>query len=193
MLGIILCGGQSFRMGQDKGMLKLEEKHWAEHAYAKLRQLDIPVVISVNNNQVANYGSIFNPEQLTVDHASLDIKGPLCGVLSVHIQYPEEDLFVLACDILNMEYDMIELLYRNFHTDQTSEAFLFINDNEPEPLCAIYKSVALKHIYQMYIAGQLHKHSMKFALEQMQVSTFTITDDQKKYFKNYNTHKELKG
>jgi molybdopterin-guanine dinucleotide biosynthesis protein A len=192
MLGIILCGGQSLRMGEDKGLLKMKEKNWAEHAYNKLRQLDIPVVISVNNNQLADYSSIFNPEQLTVDHANLHIKGPLCGVLSVHLQYPEQDLFVLACDILNMEYVMIEFLYRIFYTDQASEAYLFLNDKEPEPLCAIYKAVALKHIYQMYISGQLPKHSMKFALEQMHVSTFPITDSQKIYFQNYNNQKERK-
>jgi molybdopterin-guanine dinucleotide biosynthesis protein A len=36
MLGIILCGGQSLRMGRDKGLLKLEAKTWAQTAIDKM-------------------------------------------------------------------------------------------------------------------------------------------------------------
>ena len=57
MLGIILCGGQSSRMGSDKGLLKLEAKTWAQTAIDKMTVLNIPVKISVNNQQYSEYAT----------------------------------------------------------------------------------------------------------------------------------------
>ncbi|MES1226406.1 MAG: NTP transferase domain-containing protein, partial [Bacteroidota bacterium] len=39
MIGVILCGGQSVRMGADKGMLRLQTKTWAQIAVDKMAQL----------------------------------------------------------------------------------------------------------------------------------------------------------
>ena len=53
MLAIILCGGRSSRMGTDKGLLKLEETTWVQSAAEKMKQLNLPVYISVNQDQVS--------------------------------------------------------------------------------------------------------------------------------------------
>src|SRR6185436_20377186 len=98
MLGVILCGGQSSRMGSDKGLLIINEKTWTQIAIEKLASLDIPVKISVNSNQYSAYQSKFSSIELIVDDASLPVKGPLTAVLSCHLKYPSEDLFILACD-----------------------------------------------------------------------------------------------
>ncbi|GGH03134.1 NTP transferase domain-containing protein [Pedobacter zeae] len=48
MLGIVLCGGQSLRMGTDKGLLIHQDKLWAQVAADKLSVLDLLVNFSVN-------------------------------------------------------------------------------------------------------------------------------------------------
>lgn len=193
MLGVILCGGQSLRMGTDKGLLKMMKSTWAQNAYEKLSQLDLSIVISVNSNQIAEYAELFNDGEIIIDNSKLQLKGPLCGVLSVHLQYPQQDLFVLACDMPLIETALLKYLFQLSNEDDQADAYLFLNEGEPEPLCAIYRSKALADIYQLYVTDSLSKHSMKFVLEQMHASFHPIKENQKQYFRNLNAHADING
>jgi molybdopterin-guanine dinucleotide biosynthesis protein A len=193
MLGVILCGGKSSRMGSDKGLLKLHAGTWAQTAVEKLMALQIPVVLSVNPNQYRDYSPIFTLEQLVKDDEKLDVHGPLCGVLSVHLKYPQEDLLVLACDMPLMENAVLSQLLETYQQNLSYDAFLFTNEGEPEPLCAIYRANGLTQIMQMLQAGQLTKHSMKFTIEHVDSLSIPLLDEQKRYFRNFNAHAELNG
>jgi molybdenum cofactor guanylyltransferase len=193
MTGVILCGGQSTRMGVDKGLLKLHANTWAQTAVDKMVQLNIPVVLSVNHQQFEEYATVFDAGKLVTDNPLLKLKGPLLGVLSVHLLYPHEHLLVLACDMPLMETSLLKQLPDAFNNDANHNAFVFINNNEPEPLCGIYTAPALAHIYQLYQANKLVKHSMKFALENMHVAYLPVKPAQQKFFRNFNAHAELNG
>lgn len=193
MLGVILCGGQSTRMGSDKGLLKPEAKTWAQTAFDKITVLQLPVVLSVNANQYPDYAEIFSAAQLIKDNDSLILKGPLCGVLSVHLQYPLEDLLILACDMPLMEPELLKELLAHYYQHTDASAFVYTNDGEPEPLCGIYKAKGLSHIIHLYQSQQLFKHSMKFVLDHLWVYTLPIAEEKKKFFLNFNTHAELNG
>lgn len=203
MTGVILCGGQSTRMGTDKGLLKAplppqggylnEANTWAQTAVDKLVKLLLPVVISVNKNQYADYATVFSTKQLITDNDSLQLKGPLAGLLSVHLQHSSEDLLLLACDMPLIETDLLKELISIYRQSNTPDAFVYKNDNEPEPLCGIYKASGLKHILQLYQTNQLPKHSMKYMLEHINTHLIPLTDDKKKCFHNFNAHAELNG
>lgn len=193
MIGVILCGGQSSRMGTDKGLLKLHANTWAQTAVDKLAELQLPVVISVNKNQYDDYATIFSPHQLIIDNDSLQIKGPLAGLLSVHLQHHTEDLLLLACDMPLMETSLLKELVTIYNQDSAADTLVYINDGEPEPLCGIYKSSGLNHILHLYQTSQLPKHSMKFMLEHINTHFVPLTDDKKKCFRNFNAHAELNG
>ena len=193
MLGVILCGGQSIRMGSDKGLLKLEAKTWAQTAIDKMAVLNIPVKISVNNNQYDSYAAVFSTDNLITDNASLPLRGPLQGALSSHLQYPTEDLFILACDMPMMEPFLLKELYDQYTQYPRNDAYIFANDGEPEPLCGIYTAKGLSIILTMLQNGQLAKHSMKFMLDHLTVHPIAVKDEQKKYFRNFNAHAELNG
>jgi molybdopterin-guanine dinucleotide biosynthesis protein A len=202
MLGVILCGGQSSRMGADKGMLKapLPQKEgylndantWAQTAVDKISALAIPVVLSVNEKQLTDYSTIFSARQLVTDNAALSIKGPLSGLLSVHLQYPAEDLLLLACDMPLMETDLLKELIAQYQT-LPADTFVFVNDGEPEPLCGIYTAAALSGIYHSHVLSPLPKHSMKYLLEHSNTITIPVPADKKKCFRNFNAHAELNG
>lgn len=145
MLGVVLCGGQSTRMGSDKGLLPLEAQTWAQTAVNKFILLQLPVRISVNAAQQAAYAQVFDSTFLVTDNNTIRVKGPLLGLLSVHLQYPDEDLFVLACDMPLMDPSLLKELYQAF-SPQKADAFVFINAGAPEPLCGIYTAAGLQTI-----------------------------------------------
>jgi molybdenum cofactor guanylyltransferase len=186
MLGVILCGGDSTRMGRDKGLTPGEAQTWAGSAVEKMATLGIPVVVSVNARQLPHYAQVFASKRLIPDDPALAIRGPLAGLMSVHAAYPAEDVFVLACDLPLMDPVLLTNLYlrRKQHTD--AQAYLYTADGEPEPLCAIYTAPGLALITGLYYADRLLRHSMKYALGQLTVDSQPIPEDKKQCFENFN-------
>ena len=193
MLGIILCGGQSLRMGSDKGLLKLESRTWAQTAIDKMAALNIPVKISVNKQQYPEYAEVFSADDLVTDNETLQLKGPLLGLLSCHLFFPAETLFILACDMPLMEPSILIHLNQKYQQSSASEAYVFTNNNEREPLCGIYTAKGLASIISLLNNGQLTKYSMKFMLDHLTVSEIEANEEQKKCFRNFNAHAELNG
>jgi len=190
MVGVVLCGGQSTRMGTDKGLLKSYANTWAEAAANKLKALALDIKISINTKQFGNYSNIFPVEILIADNDSLKIKGPLCGILSVHIQHPSQDLLVLACDMLLLETEILEELLAYYRLHPDAEAIVFTNANEPEPLCGIYRAKGLTQIHHLYKKGQLPNYSMKNVLESISTFLIPLSMDKTKLFSNFNTQAE---
>ena len=193
MIGIVLCGGKSTRMGSDKGLLKLEAKTWAQTAVDKFTELKISTLLSVNDAQYKEYQTIFSTDQLVKDNETLDMHGPLSGVLSIHLQGPNEDLFVLGCDMPLMETSIMKKLIHHYEQDDEHHAYVFTNDGEPESLCAIYRSKSLAMVLSMYHSDLLPKHSMKYMLDHIKVYNIPIADEEKRFFRNFNAHSELNG
>ena len=190
MTGVVLCGGQSTRMGTDKGLLRLREKTWAEHAADKLASLQIPVVVSVNIQQLNAYSKIFHTEELIIDDENLSLKGPLLGLMSVHQQMKQEDLFVLACDISEMNTALLQNL-NEIYKRETAEAYVYATGEKPQPLCAIYTSAALNKIEELYQQQQLKKFSMMHVLECIETKHIPVLAAVAQYFNNYNSPEDV--
>jgi len=193
MIGVVLCGGQSFRMGADKGLLKNETSVWARIAYDKLAALNIPVRVSVNENQYSSYADIFSAEELITDDTTFQVRGPLLGMISTHLRYPADAIFVLACDMLIMEVSILAQLLKVCQEQKDAGACVYTSDGEPEPLCGIYKPESIESIIRMYESGKLSKHSMKFMLDHINTHKIPLGTDDKKFFRNFNSHAALNG
>ena len=193
MLGIILCGGQSLRMGADKGLLTHDDKVWALLAGDKLRKLDIPVAFSVNPIQQQAYAAHLEKEKLIVDQADLDIRGPLLGVLSAHLSHEAEDLFLLACDLVLMESSTLQMLLHIYKTEASFDVYIFTKDNEQEPLCGIYTSQGLRKVMSTLHTTGLEKHSMKFVLSKLRVCEIVLDEKDYRSFINFNSHSQING
>jgi len=181
------------RMGTDKALLHTTGITWAQSAANKLAQLLLQVSFSVNEGQYNIYATAFRQTAIIKDNSSLQVYGPLSGLLSVHLQHPLEDIFVLACDMPLMESFVLGELYNLYHTNKNADAYIFTNDNEPEPLCGIYCAKGLAAILKMQQQNKLPRHSIKFILSQLNVQYVPIKENQKKYFTNFNSPTDLHG
>jgi molybdenum cofactor guanylyltransferase len=186
MTGVVLCGGASTRMGTDKGLLKEEEITWAELAAQKLSSLNLPVFISINPRQLQTYEQIFLRNQLIVDNKAFDAKAPLFGLLSAHLQLPEEDLFVLACDLKDMTTSLMQKLYACAEQEM-HEAYVYQAQNRPQPLCGIYRAVGLHKVYGLYQEGTLGRFSMMHTLEVLNTKYIPVNEEDEAAFNNYNS------
>lgn len=191
MIGVVLCGGQSTRMGSDKGLMQYKSLTLAELVLSKLAASIEQVVLSVNEQQYVSYAKKFPELVIVKDDMALAVYGPLKGILSVHLQYPAVDLLVLACDMLSMHTDVLKYLI-NTSSVKEEDAFVFQTNKYIEPLCAIYTAKGLTKIYQLYNQGQLKKNSMHSILESIQTCYLPVNQEWNNYFNNYNSPADLR-
>ncbi len=191
MKGVVLCGGQSLRMGHDKGLLVSgkEKNVWARIMKKKFSQISVSTVLSINSMQNENYLRHFDEKDLVVDSPTINIEGPLLGLLSVHIKYPDQDLMVVGCDMINMDGVVLMKLFSS-HTASKTEAISFKGERI-EPLCAVYTSIGLAKIYTAYRKKKLHRNSMMHVLEKLNTAYISIPDEWKIFFKNFNSAEDL--
>jgi molybdopterin-guanine dinucleotide biosynthesis protein A len=191
MLGVILSGGASSRMGKDKGLVKTGDQYWASLAAEKISSLAIPVVISVNRFQLPVYLREFKDNKLIPDDETLKVRGPLSGILSVHNKNKRDDLLVLACDMPLMESFILQQLQNAYKEDPGYQAYVYASDEGLEPLVGIYSHNALRKIIESVKAGKLKKFSMHSVLESLKVFRIEIPQENRQYFQNFNNPKDL--
>ena len=190
MTGVVLCGGNSTRMGSDKGLLKEEEETWSELATRKLKALGMPVYISINSQQYSAYEQIFPLEKLLVDDDRFEAKAPLFGLLSVHLRMPQEDLFVLACDIKDITPLLLEDLLASSQ-EESYDVVVYRTREKPQPLCGSYRARGLQTIYKLFSEGQLKRYSMMHVLELLNTKLIAVAETDLPLFANYNNPEEL--
>jgi molybdopterin-guanine dinucleotide biosynthesis protein A len=193
MIGLILCGGQSKRMGNDKGLLFYQGQTWASIAAKKLHELKLQVKFSVNSQQELIYKKLFRQNDLILDREDLVVGGPLKGVLSAHLAFPDKDLVVLACDLILMESILLKKLIEDRKKSDAFDAHVYSRAEFYEPLCGIYTAKGLAKIANLYLNGKLEKHSMQFVLSHLLTAKTVLTVNDVRYFANFNSPTELEG
>jgi molybdopterin-guanine dinucleotide biosynthesis protein A len=180
-------------MGQDKGLIdsKSEAKAWAEIVRDKFYTISIPSFLSINQSQTENYLLHFNEDDLIVDNPSLKVQGPLLGLFSVHLKYPDQDLIVVACDMINIDSVALMKLVSSYNSSHP-DAIAFKGERI-EPLCAIYSSQGLTKIYSAHQEKKLYKNSMMHALEELNAEYISIPEKWNSFFKNFNNAEDLNG
>ncbi|MEC7859733.1 MAG: NTP transferase domain-containing protein [Pseudomonadota bacterium] len=136
--GLILSGGESRRMGQDKALLKFEGVTQLNKVYSLLAAHLSQVFISSRNDQSDNderkkYNQIID---------RYDNLGPIAGILSAMQEHPGVDWLVVACDLINLDSHTLSYLIENYSAEYDFVAYKSEHDGLPEPLCAIYGSMA---------------------------------------------------
>jgi molybdopterin-guanine dinucleotide biosynthesis protein A len=173
-------------MGSDKGLLQTNAVSWAQRAATLLSAHQLPVVFSVNAQQTISYTLHFPAVTLLPDNADLPVKGPLKGLLTIHRTYPQEDLFILACDMQDMQACVPSLLIEQYR-QIPAEAFVYTHALHPEPLCGIYTAKGLRKIDALVQEQQLSRYSMQHILSLLNTHFTPIPATWHSFFTNYNS------
>lgn len=188
LLGVVVCGGQSKRMGSDKGLLLIDSKTWSEHVSEKIKAAGIPVVMSINAGQEEAYKKLFFGDDLIVDH--FDLGGPMNGLLSVHRKFPEQDILFMACDMIEMEQTIIRDIVDAYEKNKAFDFYAYEVERVVQPFCAIYTAKALENMLYKLEQQSLASSSMRYTLENG--NTYRMSTPDSFSFVNYNTLDERK-
>lgn len=135
LYGLVLAGGQSRRMGQDKALLLHDGRSQLDNAMALLATVTERQFVSTRKDQQQE------PERgrfaQIVDR--YDDIGPVAGILSALETHADVDWLVVACDLPNLDAMTLEFLIDNQAIEKPFSAFRSSSDGLPEPLCAIYR------------------------------------------------------
>ncbi|GAA0859259.1 molybdenum cofactor guanylyltransferase [Aliiglaciecola litoralis] len=99
IIGVVLSGGASRRMGTDKALLEIAQQSMLERAVQVLKQTTVTKVEISRNGRNKDYISDILPN-----------KGPLSGIHSVAMRFPYSDLIVLPVDLPLISVSAIQSL-----------------------------------------------------------------------------------
>ena len=148
IFGLILAGGYSRRMGQDKALLDFHGKPQIEYIYDLLQRHCSKVFLSKRADQ-----SAYKDIESINDSNEFSGHGPLGGILSAMKAYPQADWLVVACDLPLITDETILKLLNDRDPQKTATAFISTQDGLPEPLCAIWEGHAYDPVLGLFNAG----------------------------------------
>ena len=139
LLGLVLAGGRSTRMGVDKSTIAYHGKPQYEYLYDLLALYCDDVFLSVNAEQALQLaGSRFKllPDDSTV-------KGPLAGILTAfQNQSAHHAWLVVVCDLPFLSEQSIQKLVFNRKSETIATAFWDSDHRFPEPSVCIWEPAA---------------------------------------------------
>jgi molybdopterin-guanine dinucleotide biosynthesis protein MobB len=148
ILGLVLTGGKSTRMGTDKAALAYGAEEESRRVYGLLQEFCSEVFVSCRADQADLPGRRGLPQI----HDILLGKGPLSGILSAFEARPDATWLVAACDLPRLDRGVLAALVAGRNPFRVATAFRGYQDF-PEPLCALYEPKARARLWQFLAAG----------------------------------------
>lgn len=139
LFGLLLTGGKSRRMGQDKALLDRRGRSQLAFVIELLEKVTERQFVSTRPDQVDD------PERNRFEQIvdQYDDLGPMAGILSALGTHSGVDWLVLACDLPNLDEETLACLVSRRSMEKPFTAFRSSYDDLPEPLCAIYRAESL--------------------------------------------------
>ncbi|WP_432645230.1 molybdenum cofactor guanylyltransferase [Methanobrevibacter sp.] len=195
---IILCGGQSRRMGQDKGSMIIQNKPMIKHILSTLNNhIDEAIIVLNDQTRIDKYNKFINPKEYTYPITFLEDKiknkGPLPGIMTGLMEITSDYALILPCDSPYVSVEYIKTIFSQI--DENYQAIVpYHNDNNKlktsEPLHSIYKKDIIPEIEKLVNEDTLH---IKGLIEKIDTKFILIDNKkiEKKEFKNLNRPEDI--
>ncbi|MCB0414951.1 MAG: molybdopterin-guanine dinucleotide biosynthesis protein B [Bdellovibrionales bacterium] len=179
LIGLVLAGGFSTRMKQDKGALSYYGRSQVQYMSDLLSPMVKECYVSVREQQLEN-----NPHlrglSLLVD--KFPSKGPMAGILSGLEEFPHQPILVVACDLPLVAEDVLQDLIDSRNPYKVATCFLNPEKGWPEPLCTLWEPKAKSILYSYLGIG---RHCPRKILFNSSIESIEVKD--RKALQNANT------
>ncbi|MGI8501862.1 MAG: molybdenum cofactor guanylyltransferase [Hassallia sp.] len=186
LTAIILAGGKSSRMGEDKALISIQGVPLLQRIY-KIAE-DCAATVYVVTPWEERYQNILPPKCQFIKEALLS-GGPLVGFAQGLAQVQTDWVLLLACDLPNLRVEVLQE-WANQLDDVTDEAIAALAHHIKgwEPLCGFYRRSCLPDLNNYIEQGG---RSFQQWLNQHSVQLLPITEPG--MFFNCNTPDDLKS
>jgi len=173
--GVVLVGGKSSRMGENKALMRFGDKTFVERAIHLLQQTFENVIISANESGVYDFVGL--PIVGDVYRGC----GPLAGLHAAMTSAGKSDIFVMSCDLPFVDESVVRRIL-----DNSSGAELIVAGDPTgvQPLCGLYRQSSMR-----IIEGQLRvkEYSVLKLVQHMKGRVILFEEQKSNRFININT------
>lgn len=163
--GLVLAGGQSRRMQQDKAFLQYHAQPQYLHTYHLLQQVCPEVCLSCRPDQVERFHAL-HPGITLIPDLCEDI-GPMAALLSA-FRAQEVAWLTLACDMPLMDVPTLRGLLQQRDPAAIATTYQLPGGDFPETMCTIWEPEAYPHLLQAQAQNQ---YSLTRFLKQQKLRT----------------------
>jgi len=174
---VILCGGKSSRMGEDKSLLPFSSSNTlTQYQYEKLKQLFKNVYLSSKTDKF----DFISKDELILDEAK--VYSPIAALQSIFSKIDSEKVFIITVDTPLVKLDSInEIIDKSKDSDITVAKTSRVHN-----LCGLFNKQKLITIIDNMIKDDFHK--VGYLLKQVNTSFIEFDNDDE--FINLNEKEE---
>ena len=147
LYGLVLNGGKSKRMKQNKASLQYHGKAQLAHAFDLLSVDCEEVFVSTRQEQALLHA------QFPQIHDTYRFPGPVNGILSALTAFPDIAWLALANDLPHVDAETIQTLIRHRNPQKAAVAYYNSQRAFTEPLCTIYEPIKKTRLLDYLNAG----------------------------------------
>ena len=179
---IILAGGKSSRMKEEKGLVCFNSKKLIEYVIESAKKFTPHIIIIASNPAYKQFGFSCLEDELKE-------KGPLGGIITglIHSSTPKN--LMLGCDMPFLSETLLSAIIQNIGDE---DVLLTEHQGKAEPLCSVYDRNCITHIRL-----QIEQNQLKITDALERLKTRTISFDNEVWFKgneftNINSFEEMR-
>jgi len=167
--GVILAGGASSRMGENKALLRWNGDYLLNYLITVMQPYCNPLIVVLGHEAESKAGD----QKIQVIHDKTPYPGPLIGLQSAFHEISEaKPVLVTGCDYPFITQEIIPFLHSRL---EQNEAVVFHSLNNPQPMPGLYLST-IKPKLDAVISAQ--KKSLQALLSCLQVRI--VNDDERR-------------
>lgn len=148
-IALVACGGQSLRMGADKGLIIYHQLPQRYHTYRLLSSFCADVFLCLSNAQSADAAPGY---RFMTDHQPYAGTGPMAALLSAADEHPGKPFLLIGTDYPFLQAKELERFASQCRGNKPV-AFFNTGTNLYEPLLAWYPAESVPAIREQWLRG----------------------------------------